>query len=77
MKYVIFSPKLPGEPLPQHITDNLVGMARRGKITEKAKDLILVPDKRGTYRDKNGIKFRGWGRVKKSECIRLGDIVPR
>ena len=47
MKYLIFNPSLPGEPLDQIITDNILAAARRGKITDAGKLVHLVPDKRG------------------------------
>ena len=72
MKYVLL---MDGQVLDQTITDNILDAARRGKVTPKAKDLLLVPDKRGTHKDKNGVKFKGFASVKKQECLRLGNLV--
>lgn len=75
MKYVIFNPELPGEPLPAIIQDNIIAAAKRGLITPLGEKLMLVPDKRGEYRDKNKIRFKCWKSVKKSECIPLKSLV--
>lgn len=74
-RYLIFH--RPGEILNQDITDYIIDASRRGLITEKARDIPLVPDKRGEFRDKNGRRFRGFGRVKKNECIPLMNLVPK
>ena len=75
MKYVIFNPKLPGEILDPIITENIIQATKRGNITKAAQNLMLVPDKRKYLRDKRGIKFYGWEKVKKSECIPLRSLV--
>ena len=75
MKYVIFHPNLPGEILDPIITDNIINAAKRGKITEAGKKLMLVPDKRGSKRDKSGKRFNGYSSVKKSECLPLSSLV--
>lgn len=74
MKYLIFNPSLPGEPLNPIITSNIIAAAKRGKITDAAMDIVLVPDKRGQKRDKNGVRFTGYGSVKKSECLPLKSL---
>ena len=74
MKYIIFNPSVPGEPLDKVITDNIISAARRGKITEAGKKLMLVPDRRGEMRDKNKIRFKGYGSVKKPECLPLKSL---
>lgn len=74
MKYLIFNPSLPGEPLDPIITDNIIAAAKRGKITKAGERLMLVPDKRGQKRDKSGIRFTGYGSVRKSECVPLKSL---
>lgn len=75
MKYIIFNPSLPGEPLDPIITDNIIAAAKRGRITPTGEKLRLVPDKRGAKRDKNGIRFTGYGSVKHLECLPLKSLV--
>ena len=75
MKYIIFNPSIPGEPLNQIIADNIIAAARRGKITETGKKLMLVPDKRGRWRDKSRIQFYGYSSVKKVECLPMKSLV--
>ena len=71
MKYVMFNPVHRGELIPTIIADNIIAAARRGHITKAGESLMLVPDKRKEYRDKNNMRFKGYGSVKKSECIPL------
>ena len=49
MKYVIFNPKMPGEILDPIITENIINAAKRGKVTDAGKNIMLVPDKRKEY----------------------------
>ena len=72
MKYVIFHN---GQIVDQTITDNIIAAARRGKITPKGEEVMLVPDKRKGPKDARG--YRKFGSVKKSECVPLANLVPR
>ena len=74
MQYVIFNPKLPGEILDPVIAENIIAAAKRGHITKAAESLMLVPDKRKEYRDKNNLRYKGYGSVKRSECIPLKSL---
>ena len=65
-----------GQIIDQTITDNIVNAARRGLITEAGKNTFLIPDRRGEFRDKGGIRFKGFGRVKQSDCIPLYSFCP-
>ncbi len=75
MKYLIFDPRLPGTPLPDAITNNIIEAAKRGKITPEGEKLILVPDKRYGMTDARGIRMMK--RTKKSECIPLKALALR
>ena len=56
----------------QIITDNIIGAARRGKITTAGKKVMLVPDKRtGTA---NSCGYRHFKSVKKNECLKLKNL---
>ena len=70
MQYVIFHK---GQILNQIITDNIIAAAKRGKITEAGKKVMLVPDKRKGPKDSCG--YRLFGSVKKNECIPLKSLV--
>jgi len=72
--YILFDPSLPGEVLDPVISANIIAAAKRGRITELGEQMMLVPDRIGTYRDKNKIRFKGFGRVRKSECIPLRSL---
>lgn len=65
-----------GQIIDQTITDNIVNAARRGLITKAGKNTLLIPDRRGQFRDKGRIRFKGFGRVKKSDCLPLYSYCP-
>ena len=65
-----------GHVIDQTITDNILNAARRGLITEAGKNTFLIPDRRGQFRDKSGIRFKGFGRVTKSDCLPLYSFCP-
>ena len=70
MKYVIFHN---GQILNQVIADNIIAAAKRGKITEAGKKLMLVPDRRTGMPDVSG--YRLFGSVKQNECLPLKNLV--
>ena len=72
MKYLIFNN---GQILDQIITDNIIGAARRGKITDKGGKTLLVPDKRKGPKTSTGLQ--DFGSVKKKECLSLINLVPK
>ena len=70
LQYAIFRK---GFVLDKVITDNIIAAAKRGKITEAGKKVLLVPDKRHGETDSRGLQ--DWGRVRRAECILLKNLV--
>ena len=69
MKYVAWHN---GQLLPDTILDNIIAAAKRGKITETGKDLLLVPDTRyGRLGDKN---LKSMKYPKQHESVSLGRL---
>lgn len=88
MKYIAFDENhniIEGTAL-----DWIITLARMGKITEKGKNLLLIPDTRFGDRDACGTKEMANGqvlnkgrrserkmpRIRKSDCIPLLNLVP-
>ena len=69
MKYIIFHN---GIILSQIITDNIVAAAKRGKITEAGKKVLLVPDKR--HGSPNAAGYYDFSPTKIKECIPLKSL---
>ncbi len=72
MKYVAWHS---GQLLSDTILDNIIHAAKRGKMTDLAKKLLLVPDRRYGRSDEYGL--RPMKRVKKSECKTLKQAFSR
>lgn len=72
MKYVAWHN---GQLLPDVILDNIIAAAKRGKITELGKKLLLVPDRRYGRSDESGLRLMK--RVKNSECKTLKQAFAR
>lgn len=74
MRYVIFWPPGSGNILGEDVTQNIIEAAKRGKITQMGENVLLVPDRR--Y-GKTVAGLQMFGSVKRRDCIRLVDLVPR
>ena len=72
MKYVIFHK---GHILDRIVTDNIIGAAKRGLITDAGKKTMLVPDKRIGPKTTTGLQH--FNSVKQKECIPLINLVPK
>ena len=70
MQYVIFHKD---QILNQIITDNIIAAAKRGKITEAGKKIMLVPDKRTG--PPNSCGYRHFKSVKQNERLPLKNLV--
>ena len=63
-----------GQLLPDTILENIIAAAKRGKITEAGKKLLLVPDTRYGNSGSNGLRLMK--PVKRHECISLDRLFP-
>jgi len=66
MKFIAFHN---GNLIPDNILDLIIDQAKRGKMTDAAKKLILIPDKRRGKTDVSGL--REIASVKRRDCITL------
>jgi hypothetical protein len=62
MKYLLMQD---GFVLDQVITDNIIAAAKRGKITPKGQEMLLIPDTR-----KKGL----FPSVKQKDCLKLRNL---
>ena len=70
MKWVAFDGY--GRLIPDDLLLLIIDQALRGKMTQSAEDLLLVPDTRKGRPDASGL--REMGRVRKKDCITLGQF---
>jgi hypothetical protein len=59
--------------IPENVLNLIMDQAKRGKMTDAAKKLLLIPDKR-KGRDRTGSGLREMGSVKRSECLTLAEF---
>jgi hypothetical protein len=70
MKWVAFDSW--GRLIPDHTLSLIIDQALRGKMTQSAENILLIPDTRKGRPDASGLQEMG--RVRKKECITLGQF---